>query len=67
MKFLSGLGLAVLVSLSGAVFAQQSPTQEQQQRQMTQPGNNAPVWRQVREEAKEHYTSIKGRETGVLV
>ena len=67
MKFLSGLCLAVLVSLSGAVFAQQSPTQEQQQRQMTQPGNNAPVWRQVREEAKEHYTSIKGRETGVLV
>ncbi|HSA88494.1 MAG TPA: formate dehydrogenase subunit gamma [Burkholderiales bacterium] len=67
MKFLSRLCLAVLVSLSGAAFAQQTPTQEQQQRQMTQPGNNAPVWRQVREEAKEHYTSIKGRETGVLV
>jgi formate dehydrogenase subunit gamma len=67
MKLLSGLCLAVLVSLSGAAFAQQSPTEEQQQRQMTQPGNNAPVWRQVREEGKEHYTSIKGRETGVLV
>ncbi|HEV2431310.1 MAG TPA: formate dehydrogenase subunit gamma, partial [Burkholderiales bacterium] len=61
------LCLAVLVSLAGAAAAQQSPTQEQQQRQMTQPGNNAPVWRQVREEGKEHYTSIKGRETGVLV
>jgi formate dehydrogenase subunit gamma len=49
------------------VAQQQTPTQEQQQRQITQPGNNAPVWRQVREESKEHYTSIKGRETGVLV
>jgi formate dehydrogenase subunit gamma len=67
MKFFSGLCLAVLLSLAGAALAQQTPTQEQQQRQMTQPGNNAPVWRQVREEAKEHYTSIKGRETGVLV
>ncbi|MGE5946255.1 MAG: formate dehydrogenase subunit gamma [Betaproteobacteria bacterium] len=68
MKLLSGLCLAVLVSLSGAVFAQQSPTQEQQQRQMTQPGNNAPVWREVRKEGNaENYTSIKGRETNVLV
>ena len=67
MGFLSRLCLVVLVSLSGSALAQPSPTQEQQQRQMTQPGNNAPVWRQVREEAKEHYTSIKGRETGVLV
>jgi formate dehydrogenase subunit gamma len=67
MGFLSRLCLVVLISLSGGAFAQQSPTQEQQQRQITQPGNNAPVWRQVREEAKEHYTSIKGRETGVLV
>jgi formate dehydrogenase subunit gamma len=67
MKLLTGLCLAVLVLLCGAAVAQQTPTQEQQQRQVTQPGNNAPVWRQVREEAKEHYTSIKGRETGVLV
>jgi formate dehydrogenase subunit gamma len=67
MKLITGLCLAVVVSLSGAAFAQQSPTEAQQQRQMTQPGNNAPVWRQVREEAKEHYTSIPGREMGVLV
>jgi formate dehydrogenase subunit gamma len=73
MKLLSRLCLVVLVSLSFAAFAQQQqPTQEQspqaqQQRQVTQPGNNAPVWRQVREESKEHFTSIKGRETGVLV
>ena len=65
MKLLSGLCLAVL--LAGPALAQQTPTQEQQQRQMTQPGNNAPVYRQVREEGKEHYTSIQGRETGVLV
>jgi formate dehydrogenase subunit gamma len=67
MRLLSRLCLALAVSLAGTAAAQQSATQEQRQRQMTQPGNNAPVWRQVREEAKEHYTSIKGRETGVLV
>jgi len=67
MKLVSRLCLAVVVSVSGAALAQQAPAQEQQQRQVTQPGNNAPVWRQVREEAKEHYTSIPGRETGVLV
>jgi formate dehydrogenase subunit gamma len=74
MKFLSGLCLAVVVSISCAAFAQQAPAQAeedrvkaQQQRSVTQPGNNAPVWREVREESKEHYTSIKGRETGVLV
>jgi formate dehydrogenase subunit gamma len=69
MKFISGLCLAVLVSLGGAALAQApaTPEQAQQQRQVTQPGNNAPVWRQVREENKAHYTSIQGRETGVLV
>jgi len=67
MKFLSRLCLAVFLSLAGAALAQQTPAEAQQQRQVTQPGNNAPVWRQVREEAKEHYTSVKGRETGVLV
>ena len=39
----------------------------QQQRQMQQPGNNAPVWRDVRKEGQEHFTTVKGRETGVLV
>lgn len=68
MSQLSRLCLAAVVSFFAAgAFAQQAPVQEQQQRQVTQPGNNAPVWRQVREEGKEHYTSIKGRETGVLV
>jgi formate dehydrogenase subunit gamma len=39
---------------------------EQQQRQLTQPGNNAPVWREVQSGAP-NYTSIPGRETDVLI
>ena len=69
MKLASRIMLAFVVSLllGAGAQAQQSATQAQQQRQMTQPGNNAPVWGQVRKEGQEHYTSIKGRETGVLV
>ena len=39
---------------------------EQAKRQQTQPGNNAPVWRDVRSE-KSHYTTDRGIEAGVLV
>jgi len=68
MNLLTRLCLALTLLFSGAALAQpQDPIKEQQQRQVSQPGNNAPVWRSVREEAKEHYTSIRGRETGVLV
>ncbi|HYG54505.1 MAG TPA: formate dehydrogenase subunit gamma [Burkholderiales bacterium] len=68
MRLLTSLVLAMTFLFAGASLAQQQdPVKEQQQRQATQPGNNAPVWRGVREEGKEHYTSIKGRETGVLV
>src|SRR3990172_7310738 len=52
--------------LAGGALAQQG-VEAQQQRQITQPGNNAPMWREVRKEGEQHYTSIKGRETGVLV
>jgi len=38
----------------------------QQQRSVTQPGNNAPVWRNVQSGAP-NYTSIPGRETAVLI
>jgi len=38
----------------------------QQQRSIDQPGNNAPVWRDVRS-GQPNYTSIPGREAGVLV
>jgi formate dehydrogenase subunit gamma len=60
------LAFALLFGAAGSLQAQ-SEAQEQQKRQVTQPGNNAPVWREVRKEGQEHYTSIKGRETGVLV
>jgi formate dehydrogenase subunit gamma len=59
------LGLILFLPLySGTACAQAQETQAQ--RQQVQPGNNAPVWREVRS-GKEEYTSIKGRETGVLV
>ena len=77
MNFLSGLCLAVLVLLSGAALAQQAPAapqsqedrvKEQQQRAVTQPGNNAPVWREVRSGQSPYTNStVKGRETEVLV
>jgi formate dehydrogenase subunit gamma len=75
MKFLTRLCLAVLLSLAGAAAAQQAPAQAeedrikaQQQRSVTQPGNNAPVWREVRQ-GQSPYTnsSVQGRETNVLV
>ena len=40
---------------------------EQAQRGVSQPGNNAPVWREVRGGDKEAYASIPGREVNVLV
>lgn len=57
---------SLLLALAGGVHAQSS-AEQQQQRRVEQPGNNAPVWRDVRKEGQEHYTSVKGRETGVLV
>jgi formate dehydrogenase subunit gamma len=64
----SRLLLAVVASLftMGVALAQQDPIKEQQQRQVTQPGNNAPVWREVQSGAP-NYTSLPGRETDVLI
>ena len=68
MKLLTSLCLALSVLLvGGTAFAQQSDVQQQQERRLAQPGNNAPVWREVRKEAQEHTTTVRGRETGVLV
>ena len=39
---------------------------EQAKRQQAQPGNNSPVWREVRSE-KSHYTTDRGPEAGVLI
>lgn len=43
-----------------------NPVQAQQQRQLTQPLNNRPMWSEVRSGAPA-YTSIPGRETNVLI
>ncbi len=66
MKLLSSASLALLLLFCGSALAQQKPAQEQQQRQVTQPGNNSPVWREVQSGAP-NFTSIPGRETPVLI
>jgi formate dehydrogenase subunit gamma len=58
------VAMALALPLSGTSVAQQQETQ--QQRAQSQPYNNAPTWRDVRS-GREEYTSIKGRETGILV
>lgn len=60
------VALALVLPLGGTSLAQQQG-ETQQQRAQSQPGNNAPVWRDVRKEGQEYYTSLKGREMGVLV
>lgn len=75
MSKLSRLCLAVVLSLFASLgLAQQqsapppSEVQQQQQRQITQPGNNAPVWREVRSgQSQFTTTTVKGRETEILV
>jgi formate dehydrogenase subunit gamma len=72
MKLLSRLCLAVLLSVvAGAAMAQQTQEdriKEQQQRSVTQPGNNAPVWREVRGGQTQYTTSsAQGPEAGILV
>jgi formate dehydrogenase subunit gamma len=52
------------------VAAQQAavdPVKDQQKRSVDQPGNNAPVWRDVRSGNPNNYTSVPGREAAVLV
>ena len=63
------------LAFAGAALAQQQPAQQdaappeqqtQQERAVSQPGNNAPVWREV-QSGEPNYTSIPGRETNVLI
>jgi formate dehydrogenase subunit gamma len=72
---LAGLALVLCAAFAPAsVFAQAQPApvaqpaagDSQPKRQAEQPGNNAPVWREVRS-GESNYTSIKGPETGVLI
>jgi len=73
---LAGCWLAMLaLLLPAAALAQSTPSTagpaserpaQQAERAMTQPGNNAPVWKEVRSGAP-NYTTVQGREAGVLV
>jgi formate dehydrogenase subunit gamma len=67
MSRLFKLCLALAMFTATGLAQAQSSAQQQQQRRLDQPGNNAPVWRDVRKEGQEHVTTVKGRETGVLV
>src|SRR3954471_4870992 len=60
------LFLALALLFAGMACAQTEEQKSQQQRQITQPGNNADVWREV-QRGQPNYTSITGRETNVLV
>src|SRR5262249_6869740 len=65
MKVLVSLVLTLAALAAGPSFAQQkaqepSSVQEQQQRRLDQPGNNAPVWRDGKRGEK-NYASIRGR------
>jgi formate dehydrogenase subunit gamma len=74
---LVGLAISLCVAMLSATALAQAPApapapaqpaadDTQAKRQVVQPGNNAPVWREVRS-GEANYTSIKGPETGVLV
>jgi formate dehydrogenase subunit gamma len=57
---------AVPAQAQQASSASQDAAKDQQQQTINQPGNNAPVWREVRS-GQSNYTSVPGREAGVLV
>jgi formate dehydrogenase subunit gamma len=60
------LAAALVLPLTGAAQSQDDTAKQQAERQLVQPGNNAPVWRDVRS-GDPGYTSIKGQETNVLI
>src|SRR5262245_11013065 len=60
------LALALVLPLTSAAQGQDDPAKQQAERQIAQPGNNAPVWREVLS-GRDAYTSIKGQETNVLI
>jgi len=76
MDLLVRLGLAVAFLSSGTVWAQtpeyqpqaspEERIQAQQEREGTQPGNNAPVWRNV-QSGTPNVSTVQGRETEVLI
>ena len=81
MKLLVRLVLAATLLSSGVIWAQspapapqyqpqaqsrEEQIQAQQKREVTQPGNNAPVWRNV-QSGVPNSTTVQGRETEVLI
>lgn len=65
---LAGLLLALSVLLAPQLSAAADTAQEQAQRQAVQPGNNAPLWREVRQGENPYQTTqVRGVETRVLV
>ena len=66
MTLISRVFLAVVLSLfAGLSLAQTTDAQEQQKRQVTQPGNNAPMWREVRKEGNRARYSAEGLNSSV--
>jgi formate dehydrogenase subunit gamma len=69
-EFFGVLAAVAMLAAGAPALAQQPPAPDsaaaQVQREMVQPGNNAPVWRDVRSGAPGS-TSVQGIETGVLV
>jgi formate dehydrogenase subunit gamma len=64
-------GMAAALVFAATAQAQPSPSsqeriEQQQQRRIEQPGNNAPVWREIRSGAAGTIT-VPGREMGVLI
>jgi len=69
LRLAGAAALAAILALPLAGTAQQPPpdlAKQQAERQAVQPGNNAPVWREV-QSGQQAYTSIKGQETNVLI
>lgn len=65
-RWLLAAGLALAGALPLQAADAPTPAQQQSARQLTQPGNNAPVWREVRQD-QAHFTNNPGNEAGVLI
>ncbi len=71
-RIVGPIAVIAALALAGAAQAQTAPgtqqqlIQQQQQRRVEQPLNNAPVWKEVRS-GRPQFTSIPGRETNVLI
>lgn len=70
-RVLGWVGVIALLVLAAAARAQSGPddqelARQQQQRRVEQPGNNAPVWREIRSE-RSQFNAVPGRESGVLI